>query len=66
MGSPRSNSVTSRGKKTGGQGLEPRLTDPESAVLPLDDPPVVKIDYKGQANDVKQAWLFLIYTIPSG
>src|SRR5579875_681175 len=24
----------------GGQGFEPRLTDPESAVLPLDDPPV--------------------------
>lgn len=23
----------------GGQGFEPRLTDPESAVLPLDDPP---------------------------
>lgn len=23
----------------GGQGFEPRLADPESAVLPLDDPP---------------------------
>ena len=24
----------------GGRGFEPQLTDPESAVLPLDDPPV--------------------------
>ncbi len=24
---------------TGGQGFEPRYADPESAVLPLDDPP---------------------------
>src|SRR4051812_21103320 len=29
-----------RGEVAGGQGFEPRLTDPESAVLPLDDPPM--------------------------
>src|SRR3990172_4518113 len=26
--------------QAGGRGFEPRLTDPESAVLPLDEPPV--------------------------
>ena len=25
---------------TGGQGVEPRLEEPESSVLPLDDPPL--------------------------
>jgi hypothetical protein len=29
-------------KEAGGQGFEPRLTDPKSAVLPLDDPPVME------------------------
>ncbi len=30
------------GLKAGGQGVEPRLTVPETAVLPLDEPPPVK------------------------
>ena len=29
----------------GGRGFEPRLTDPESGVLPLDDPPAAIIFY---------------------
>ena len=36
----------------GGQGFEPRLTDPKSVVLPLDDPPLV-------VNSL----LFVMYTI---
>jgi hypothetical protein len=28
------------GSQAGGLGFEPRLTDPESAVLPLDEPPM--------------------------
>lgn len=31
-------------KMAGGRGFEPRLTGPEPAVLPLYDPPSVKID----------------------
>jgi hypothetical protein len=31
----------------GGQGLEPRLADPEPAVLPLDDPPIVLVPPEG-------------------
>ena len=27
----------------GGQGFEPRLMEPESTVLPLDDPPISKL-----------------------
>ena len=30
------------GVKAGGQGFEPRLTVPETAVLPLDEPPPAK------------------------
>ena len=30
------------GLKAGGQGFEPRLTVPETAVLPLDEPPPAK------------------------
>jgi hypothetical protein len=33
--------VTRRGKLAGGEGFEPPLAESESAVLPLDDPPVV-------------------------
>ena len=29
-------------KKTGGKGVEPLHTDSESAVLPLDEPPLTK------------------------
>ena len=29
----------------GGRGFEPRLTDPESAVLPLDEPPMFAAFY---------------------
>ena len=30
------------GALAGGQGFEPRLMEPESIVLPLDDPPVFR------------------------
>src|SRR4030067_2557319 len=32
--------LRSKHLQAGGRGFEPRLTDPESAVLPLDEPPV--------------------------
>ncbi len=31
-------------RKAGGQGFEPRSVDPESTVLPLDDPPIKTVD----------------------
>gem|GEM_PF-1896963 len=34
----------------GGRGFEPRLTDPESVVLPLDDPP-------STPNSLPKRWL---------
>ncbi len=38
-------------RKAGGQGFEPRLADPESAVLPLDDPPVALSCYRMPERD---------------
>jgi hypothetical protein len=35
----------------GGQGFEPRLADPESAVLPLDDPPMALPCYRMVGRD---------------
>ena len=35
------------GSQAGGLGFEPRLTDPESAVLPLDKPPMVDVIIAG-------------------
>ncbi len=37
----------------GGRGFEPRLTDPESAVLPLDDPPLRHALYHNSAGKAK-------------
>ena len=37
----------------GGQGLEPWLTGPEPAVLPLDDPPATSEYFAGFLKNVK-------------
>ena len=49
-------------EKSGGQGFEPRYAAPEAAVLPLDDPPLQKI----QSPNIKlQTWK-LIFNLGFG
>ena len=36
--------------EAGEQGFEPRYSDPESDVLPLDDPPVIKMSFDKLCN----------------
>ena len=38
----------------GGKGFEPLHTDPESAVLPLDEPPVLRAGYFIMVRSVRQ------------
>lgn len=33
------------GSLAGGEGFEPPYTDSESAVLPLDEPPIIELGY---------------------
>ncbi len=52
--------LTVETKMAGGLGFEPRLIDPESTVLPLDDPPAAKT--AKYINTIKLVVKFLSYT----
>lgn len=43
----------------GGKGFEPLQTDPESAVLPLDEPPMISAGYSTISSDNNQEIHFL-------
>ena len=46
--------VRKRKKMAAGLGFEPRYADPESAVLPLDDPAILRQDFDDELSRIAQ------------